>query len=152
MSDDAAAIEDIKRLKARYYRCHGHEGVGRLERRLRAGRHLDTTEEAPQLPIVEGRQNIIDFVSGQLDGVTTCHHGHMPEIEITSPTTANGIWAMEDHLWMPEGHPLGIRHLHGYGHYHETYEKIGDRWYIKTLKLTRIRVDVTMEGESVNQG
>jgi len=76
--------------------------------------------------------------------VTTCHHGHMPEIELTSATTATGIWAMEDHLWFSEGHPLGIAQLHGYGHYHETYEKVGDRWYIKSLVLTRLRVDATM--------
>ena len=152
MSDEAAAIEDIKRLKARYYRAMDTKQWDGWNDVFAPDATLDTTEEAPQLDIVVGRQNIIDFVSGQLVGVTTCHHGHMPEIEITSPTTATGIWAMEDHLWIPEGHPLGIRHLHGYGHYHETYEKIGDRWYIKTLKLTRIRVDVTMAGESVGQG
>ena len=50
------------------------------------------------------------------------HHGHMPEIELTSDTTATGIWAMEDHLWWPEGSAL--QHLHGYGHYHETYVKL----------------------------
>ena len=110
---------------------------------------MDTTEEAPHLDVVVGRQNIIDFVSGQLEGVTTCHHGHMPEIELTSPTTANGIWAMEDHLWVSEGNPLPYRSLHGYGHYHETYEKTFDedadgRWLIKTLKLTRIRVDAEL--------
>jgi len=42
--------------------------------------------------------------------------------------------------------------MHGYGHYHETYELIADgkgagRWLIKTLKLTRLRVDATMAGE-----
>ena len=34
--------------------------------------------------------------------------------------------------------------LHGYGHYHETYEKIDGRWRIKTSKLTRLREDVTV--------
>jgi len=31
--------------------------------------------------------------------------------------------------------------LTGYGHYHETYEKIGDDWKIKTTRITRIRVE-----------
>jgi hypothetical protein len=31
--------------------------------------------------------------------------------------------------------------MHGWGHYHETYEKAGGRWAIKTLKLTRLRVE-----------
>lgn len=144
MSDEAAAIEDIKRLKARYYRSMDTKQWDGWNDVFAPDATLDTTEEAPHLDIVVGRQNIIDFVSGQLDGVTTCHHGHMPEIELTSPTTANGIWAMEDHLWVSEGHPLGFRRMHGYGHYHETYEKIDGRWYIKTLKLTRLRVDAEM--------
>ena len=38
---------------------------------------------------------------------------------------------MEDMLRWPDG-----TELHGYGHYHETYEKVGDTWRIKTLKLT----------------
>jgi len=56
---------------------------------------------------------------------------------------------MEDHLWFSEGHSLGIAQMHGYGHYHETYELVDDgngagRWYIKTLKLTRLRVDAEL--------
>jgi hypothetical protein len=62
----------------------------------------------------------------------------MPEIELTSPTTANGIWAMEDMLRWPDG-----RELHGYGHYTETYAKIGNHWRIRTLVLTRLRLDMT---------
>ena len=32
--------------------------------------------------------------------------------------------------------------LVGYGHYHETYEKIDGQWRIKTSKLTRLREDI----------
>jgi len=70
------------------------------------------------------------------------HHGHMPEITLTSPTSAAGIWAMEDKLWAPEGHPIGWRHLHGYGHYHETYERSDDRWRIRTIRLSRLHIEV----------
>ena len=38
------------------------------------------------------------FLEPVLQDVVTVHHGHMPEIELTSPTTARGIWAMEDML------------------------------------------------------
>jgi len=71
--------------------------------------------------------------------VVTVHHGHMPEIELTSPTTATGIWSMEDKLRWPKGSV--IREMHGYGHYRETYERTATGWRIKTLKLTRLRVD-----------
>jgi hypothetical protein len=148
---DAEAIEAIKNLKARYYRCMDTKQWDGWNEVFAIDATMDTREEAPDLEIVVGRENIIAFVSNVLEGVTTCHHGHMPEIELTSATTATGIWAMEDHLWFSEGHPLGIAQLHGYGHYHETYEQNLDedaagRWYIKTLKLTRLRVDATMAG------
>jgi hypothetical protein len=49
---------------------------------------------------------------------------------------------MEDKLRWPPGSP--IHTLHGYGHYHETYEKVDGRWRIKTITLTRVRVDTEM--------
>jgi hypothetical protein len=61
----------------------------------------------------------------------------MPEIELTSATTATGIWALNDVvIWQN-----GMR-LDGYGHYHETYEKLDDEWRIKTSKLTRLHTDL----------
>ena len=88
--------------------------------------------------IAEGlAQKIVDGEAPSIlaDAVTT-HHGHMPEIEMTSPTTATGVWALEDQPWWPEGGPL--KHMHGFGHYHETYEKGDDRWRIKTMTITRL--------------
>jgi hypothetical protein len=61
-----------------------------------------------------------------------------PLLTESDPTPAKGIWAMQDLLRWPDG-----RELHGYGHYHETYERIDGAWRIKTLKLTRLRTDVT---------
>ena len=49
-------------------------------------------------------------VSVALAQAVTVHHGHMPEIELTSPITATGIWAMFDIVQSPR---LNFR---GYGH------------------------------------
>ena len=38
--------------------------------------------------------------------------------------------------------PSGVR-LHGYGHYHETYEKTDDEWRIASSTLTRLHMDLT---------
>ncbi len=73
-----------------------------------------------------------------LRDITTVHHGHMPEIEITSPTTAEGIWAMEDLPWAGDTAPMPFKTLRGFGHYHETYEKRDGGWGIKTIRLTRL--------------
>ena len=85
-----------------------------------------------------GADACIAFLQRAIGDVITVHHGHMPEIGLTSPTTATGIWAMEDMLRWPDG-----RELHGYGHYEESYEKVDGAWRIKTLKLTRLRMDFT---------
>ncbi len=98
---------------------------------------MDTTQEAPGSEIVNGRENIRRFVEGAVGPVVTVHHGHMPEIEIASETTARGVWAMQDFLKMPEGSPLGMKSMTGYGHYTETYELVDGEWLIKTLVLTR---------------
>ncbi|MCG3170551.1 MAG: hypothetical protein CALGDGBN_02118 [Pseudomonadales bacterium] len=64
----------------------------------------------------------------------------MPEIEITPETTATGVRAMEDKLWMPAGSPF--RMLHGFGHHHETYVRLDGRWRIRTIKLSRLHIEV----------
>lgn len=95
-------------------------------------------------PVVVGRDALTAAIRATLDGpvpITSVHHGHTPQIELTSDTTARGVWAMEDRLWWTHGE--AEEHLHGWGHYHETYRKVDGRWLISARTLTRIRVDVT---------
>lgn len=95
-------------------------------------------------PGVVGRTDLTEAIRNTLDGavrVTSVHHGHTPEIEVLSATTARGTWAMEDHLWWTNGDHE--EHLHGYGHYHEEYRKVDDRWLISYRTLIRLREDST---------
>lgn len=59
----------------------------------------------------------------------------------------SGIWAMEDVLRWPDG-----SEVHGYGHYHETYDTLSDGWRIKTPTLTWLRTDVTAAGLNLKVG
>jgi hypothetical protein len=126
-------IEAIKQLKARYFRfldTKDWDGWGRV---FAEGAVL----EVPEVDmVVEGRDAIVESVSGALVGTTTVHHGHMPEIELTGPDAARGIWAMFDFVEWPTGD--GLR---GYGHYHEEYVREGGEWRIARSRLVRIRVD-----------
>ena len=125
--------EAIKSVKARYFRHMDTKNWFDWGRVFTEDAHMEVPEAGM---VVEGRAAIVNQVSTALQGTTTVHHGHMPEIELTGPDTARGIWAMEDWIWFTNG-----RVLHGSGHYHETYEKTGSEWRIKTLKLTRLRLD-----------
>jgi hypothetical protein len=141
-AEQLLAIEEIKQLKARYFRSMDTKDWDGFARVFAPNAVLDVTgETGTDEGIVRGNELIAEYVRGHVDPVTTVHHGHMPEIEITSSTEANGIWSMEDMLRWPEGSPIAS--MHGYGHYHETYEKIDDQWRIASCKLTRLRVDAS---------
>jgi hypothetical protein len=139
------AIEEIKQLKARYFRCMDTKDWEGFTAVFAPDARMDVSGELPGdvsdgSGITTGSREIAAFVRGSIDDVTTVHHGHTPEIDVTSPTNAAGVWAMEDHLWWPEGSPITT--MHGYGHYHETYEKQEGRWLITSTTLTRLRTDV----------
>lgn len=85
----------------------------------------------------EGVDTLVDSISEVLKDFVTVHHGHTPELELVSPTAAVGIWAMADIVDFPGGQTL-----HGAGHYQETYEKVDGHWRIKTIHLTRTRMEL----------
>jgi ketosteroid isomerase-like protein len=132
-------VEAIKRLKATYFRTLDTKDWAGFRRLFTDDVVIDTTASGGG--VVEGADTFLTFLQGALGDCPTVHHGHMPEIDLTSPTTATGIWAMEDLIRWPDG-----SQLRGYGHYHETYEKSGDGWQIKTSTLTRLRLDQTPAG------
>jgi hypothetical protein len=135
------AIEEIHQLKARYFRHldgKDWEGFGAV---FAEDAELDISEEMADLesPLV-GRSAIVELVQQAVRDAATVHHGHTPEITFESDDSAVGVWAMEDHLFWPEG--SRIRSMHGYGHYHERYRRTPDGWKIARMKLTRIRIDI----------
>ena len=131
MTDD---IEAIRQLKARYFRLMDTKDWDGLAHVFADDVMIDVTGEGGG--VTHSVAEYIPFLRANIEHVITVHHGHMPEIELTSPTTAKGVWALEDQLWWPEGGPL--KHMHGFGHYHETYEKTDDGWRIKTMTITRL--------------
>lgn len=148
------AIEAIKQVKARYFR-----GVdtsqGELVRSILAedcvldymGCCTDPATGRDFLPAMNVvMRGAASWSSGGFArmGIVSAHHGHNSEITITSGVTAEAIWSMTDRLFMPAGAPFAV--MTGYGYYHETYEKTGGEktgghWKIKTLRISRTRVE-----------
>ena len=144
MTDDDRAvlqrlldIEEIKQLKARYFRALDRkewDAFGDVFTR-------DAVLEVPEVDMVtNGRDAIVASVSGALEGTQTVHHGHMPEIEVTGDT-ARGTWAMFDYVEWPSSAPADRVGLQGYGHYVEEYVRDGGTWRIRRSRLERLRVD-----------
>lgn len=136
------AIEEIRALKARYFRCLDTKDWAGFGEVFAEDAVFDISDDVPG-GVANGRDKIVTAASVPLTDCVSIHHGHCPEIEIISATTASGIWAMEDMLRWSETADSPLRALHGYGHYIETYERIDGAWKIKTLKLKRLRVDHT---------
>jgi uncharacterized protein (TIGR02246 family) len=128
-------IEAIRQLKARYFRTMDTKDWTGMRQVFTDDVLLDTTAAGGS--VVTGADEFMGFLQEVLSGAVTVHQGHMPEIELTSPTTATGIWALNDIVIWPDG-----TRLVGYGHYHETYEKAGEDWKIKSSKLTRLHTDM----------
>jgi uncharacterized protein (TIGR02246 family) len=129
-------VEAIKQLKARYFRTMDTKDWNAMRAVFSDDVVVDTTSSGGG--VVSGADEFMAFLRGVIGDVVTVHHGHMPEIELTSATSATGVWAMEDTLRWPDG-----TEMHGYGHYHETYEKRDGTWRIAATTLTRLRVDMT---------
>lgn len=137
--EDLVEIELIKQLKARYYMLMDQKRWDEWANVFCEDCTIDSTQDGA--PLIHGRQAFVDFLSPMLQEVKTCHHGHMPIIDLTSPTTAVGTWSMEDMLWFPEGSER--RFLWGVGWYFEKYRKDDDgQWRILELTLRRTRVEV----------
>lgn len=129
------AVEDIKMLMGRrcraldakdwetYAACHSPDHVS-----------VDTIQRGEQ----RGAE-LIENLKRYLDGITSIHHAHAPEIHLISEASARGIWSLEDWLFWKED---GKREwFHGWANYHDTYAKLGGRWVFTSRRLERLRVE-----------
>jgi hypothetical protein len=144
--DTVEAMEQIKQLKARYFRLVDTKqwhAWGELFTEDVTAEYHNAPQDHPNegLPglTCSGRTTLVEAVTRALAPVTSIHQGFMPEIELTSPATARGIWAMCDYLRMPNCI------FKGYGHYAEEYVKEASGWKIKSVVLTRLHCDIQWE-------
>lgn len=135
------AIEAIKSLKARYCRCVDTQDWPGF-------RALFTDDASLFFPENYAAPSTIDdFMGGiaaALAGCVSVHHAYMAEIDVVGEAEATGIWAMDDKLFFaPDAIGFGqASEIEGAGHYHETYEKRDGRWLFKSVRLSRLRLDV----------
>ena len=147
------AIEDIRKLKARYFRAvdtQDWELLGEVFgddivcdfRGATTATGGNTTEPLlrEEDQVLRGRDAALAALKIGWNGVASVHQGFLPEIEVVDPETATGVWAMSDIL-IPAG-ATPFRELRGYGHYHEKYRVERGAWRLVECRLVRLRVEI----------
>jgi uncharacterized protein (TIGR02246 family) len=131
-AESLAAIEQIRQLKARYFRLMDTKQFEAM--RALFARDARLVDEESNTTWT-GRDAIVDGLARVLAApVRTVHQGHMPEIELLSATEARGVWAMNDWVDAP------AFTLEGWGHYHERYVVEDGAWRIADERISRLRV------------
>jgi hypothetical protein len=129
---DLQEIEAIKRLKYKYARCLDLKLWTELEECFApdAACAYDSGKYS-----YAGRGQIMEFLRNALGprSMISSHQVHHPEIDLTSPTTATGIWALEDTVIETNSNIT----IHGAAFYEDEYVKIGGQWKIKSTGYQR---------------
>ncbi len=141
---DLLEIELIKQLKYRYFRALDTKNWALITTCL--------TEDAVARYgggkySFDGRDNIIKFFEKSLNTPKriTLHHGHHPEINLTSPETATGIWYLQDLVI----DLIGNTTLRGAGFYHDDYVKENAEWKIKVTGYERTYEEIEKRSDQI---
>ena len=126
-------IEAIKQLKYRYMRC--------VDMKLWDEMATTFIPEASCSYSAghyhyEGRDAIIAWLKKGMDrdAFHSSHSVHHPEITLTGPETATGIWALED-IVIDTDHDIQIS---GAAFYHDRYVKRDGEWLIEHTGYERV--------------
>ena len=132
---DLEALEDIRRLKYRYFRSldlklwdefadtFTSDAVGRYG-----------TKVYGEMDALEGREAIVGFMSDKLsNGVITMHVAHHPEIDVDGDS-AEASWGFEDTVIAPDFKVL----IRGAGYYRDRYRREDGVWRIAETSYERI--------------
>jgi hypothetical protein len=120
-------IEAIKQVQGRFLRAADTQDADLVRTTIIDDFYCDTGSSGRG-----ATSGIEDFVVRiSTTPALAVHHAMMPEIELTSPTTATGIWAVHMFAKTADGTVVN-----GYGYYNNTYEKVAGSWRLSRLILT----------------
>ena len=130
--DQLLEIEAIKRLKYRYVRGLDQKLWDELEGCSTPDAMASYGGGAYEF---EGRDAILAFLRDSMgaESFLSSHRVHHPEIDLTSPTTARGVWALDDVVILTE---LNVT-VRGAAFYTDDYVKADGRWLILSTGYKR---------------
>ncbi|MDX3641720.1 nuclear transport factor 2 family protein [Streptomyces sp. MB09-02B] len=118
-------IESLRQLKAKYTWLLDHKQWDEWADCFSPDFTFETGGN--QLPL----DTFVSVVSNNLQPLVTSHQLHQFKVEITSATTATGVWWLRDHLV----HPGNGSEFRGRAYYHEKYLKEAGEWKISASVL-----------------
>ena len=133
-------IEQIKKLKARYFRLLDEKKFDEWGDTLTEDCYMDS-EDAWSGPTstrykFQGRKNIVEASRGPSGFYI--HQGHMPEIDIIDDTSAKGIWTIDDYSVLLATNSI----FHGWGIYADEYQRCTDgQWRISKTSVSWFHVE-----------
>ena len=133
---DLVAVEEIKRLKYRYFRTLDLKDWETFGDCLATDVRARYGTQAMDKPLhYDSRDAVVEFMSANLGpSVVTMHVANHPEIEVDGDSAA-GTWAFEDTVIVPD-FKVSIR---GAGYYHDTYRRDADgAWRIASTEYERV--------------
>jgi SnoaL-like protein len=128
-------LEQIKRLKARYFRCVDEKRWDEIVDLFTPDARIAATSAAGSNPdsFLTSLRRLGE------DGVSTFHGGHMPEIDVRSDGTASGGCAMSFYLeWRAGGRRTGVQ---GFRRYEDEFRKDDGRWRISQMVIAAVAAD-----------
>jgi hypothetical protein len=130
--EDLVEIEAIKRVKYRYARCLDQKLWDEIGECFTADAQAAYSGGAYSF---DGRDAIVEFLRRSMGAETfhSSHRMHHPEIDLTGPTSATGVWALEDTVIETQWQ-ITIR---GAAFYTDDYVKEGGQWRIKRTGYRR---------------
>jgi hypothetical protein len=131
--DTAAELEAIRRLKYAYFRTLDLKEFDQLGQLLTDDATASYEDGRTTL---EGRAAIVQWLSEALGNpdIVTEHHGHHPEIDLASPTTATGRWYLQDRVIVPSAD----LEIGGTAFYDDRYVKVDEGWRIAHTGYMRV--------------
>jgi ketosteroid isomerase-like protein len=140
-----AAIEEIRRLKAAYFRCVDFRLWDEFADLFTDDLEVDFAEST-STPV--GKDQFVASVARHFESGYSVHHGHLAEIDVLGDTEARAFWPMYDRVESPAG--SGYDSHEGWGHYTEHYRRCDDgRWRICGTKLSRVHRIVLPQADDV---
>ncbi|MBS0367091.1 MAG: nuclear transport factor 2 family protein [Proteobacteria bacterium] len=132
--DDLVEMENIKRVKYRYLRAMDTGDHGLLARLFTPDVTAHFVGGSYDVSIT-GRAQLLEYLAASVTAdVVINHNCHHPEIDLTGPDTADGLWYLQDWYFNQRD-----RHLvRGAAFYRDRYRKLDGEWLIAHTGYERV--------------